>query len=143
MKRNPITVIADTLALANDAINFLPKTRRAELQSRLTALTDDHHQLSLVGRGSHWKEYRERQCFLIQVFDADGVYQNKEFVIKGIETLAKELGWKISTLRSQLSMKKGEIVVPRQPRRKTGASLANTIPHPFEKWTITRLPLNP
>ena len=65
-------------------------------------------------------------------------------MVKGIEAMAKELGWKISTLRSRLSMSKGSFTMIREPYERSNKDGTWDRTHTTrEKISITRLPLNP
>jgi hypothetical protein len=80
-------------------VDQCPSLKDKKLLDEIASLTALYAERFRDYRGAHWKKFRESQLFEVTVRGGE------PYTVRTIEAMAKELGWKVSTLRSQLSMK--------------------------------------
>lgn len=101
MRSKPIELLTSYQRLVGDLLNQLPKAKGAELRSRADSLNAEAERFKRDGRGGHWKRYRDEQAFEVAI-RGKGAY-----TVQGVDRMAAELGWKVSTLRSRLATGRG------------------------------------
>lgn len=109
MRLNPFDLLGDYHTVTTELLDLVPHSKLGDLKDRVQRLNDSRTQLAMSsGRGGHWKRYRESQEFEVEI-RGEGTK-----VVKGVETVAAMLGWKLSTFRTKFALSKGFLRMTRQ-----------------------------
>ena len=101
MRLNPFEMLVKYHKLTEELVELIPKGRQAEFRERVHNLVKEREKFPIGGRGSHWKAYRDNQRFEVTI-RGQGTFE-----VRGVEVMAKELGWKLSTFRTKMALAKG------------------------------------
>lgn len=106
---SPFQLVEAQMQLIDELVPHAPRAEQARYKDLIAELKAQSVVIfKPMGRGGHWKFYRENQEFNVDI-RGEGSH-----VVRGVDNMAAFLGWKVTTLRSKLAVSKGTISTTRQ-----------------------------